>query len=155
MPLSVCRCLLLSVCLYSYASVCVYELCVCLSVRMLVVCLLIGLYAYVCLSLGQSVCGHSVYLFACLCLSISVCLFVCLSVSVSVSVCVYLSVRCRSVGRRSFSAVSQSQSARSVQATEGRMLKARERKATHTRAKGYAHKSDRPGGNVLSVSSHP
>ena len=135
MPASVC----VSMCLCVYMT-----LCVCLSV-----CLAVGLYG--CLSRSRSVSltvvNLSMCLFACLCLSISVCLYL----SVYLPAC--LSVCCQSVGEpqsvsrsvcQSFSAerevclfVGQSRCARSVQAAEGRMLKAR--------AEGYAHKSDRLG----------
>ena len=105
--------------------------CVCLSVCLLVVCLAVGLN--VALSLSQPV-----YI----CLSACLRAFVCLYLSVSQSIC--LSVVWRSVvGLPQLSVNHGPESARSVQAAEGRMVKARERKATHTRATGYAHNSDR------------
>ena len=129
-------------CVYIAMCLCVYmcvKHCVCLSVCLLVVCLAAAVGLYVSLSLSQSV-------YVCL----SACLRAFVYLDLSVSQSVSLSVRCRAVGRRSASSVSQSRSARSVQAAEGRMLKARERKATHTRATGYAHKSDRLGWWTLS-----
>ena len=138
--LYVCRCLLQSVCLYNYiatyVSMCLYMLRLCLSVG-----LSVGVFVW-----GRPVCFH---FSQSVCLCLSACLFacLCLSRSVSQSVCLLVcpNVVGRSVGRWSSSAVSQSRSARSVQTTERKMLKARERKAVHTRASGYAHKSDRLG----------
>ena len=60
------------------------------------VCRSVGLY--VCLSLGQSVCGQSIYVPVCVPLSVYICLSICLSLSLSV--CLF--VVGRSVGRQSF-----------------------------------------------------
>ena len=79
------------------------------------------------LSVSLFVFDLSMCLFACLCLSISVCL------SVFLSLC--LSLCLLSVGRSVVSLSELSQCTRSVQAAEGRMLRAR--------AEGYAHKSNR------------
>ena len=94
-------------------------MCVCLvfvyrSVCLSVVCLAVG--PYVCLSLGHSVCGQSVYVPVCVPLSVCICLSqaVCLSIYLSI----YLSICLYAVGRSQLSA-GQSRCARSVQAAEG------------------------------------
>ena len=131
--LAVCRCLLMSV--YLCVCVCMY---VCLSIGLSFGGLSfgglsVGLYVSF-LSVNLSVVNlSSACLFACLCLSIclshdqAVCLSVCLSIC--------LSAVGRSVVSLSQLSAGQSRCARSVQAAEGRMLRAR--------AEGYAHKSDR------------
>ena len=67
----------------------------------------------------MSVVNLSMCLFACLCLSASVCLRMPVYLSVYLSIYMFVCCRSRSVGRRSFSAVGQSRCARSVQAAEG------------------------------------
>ena len=95
-------------------------MCVCLvfvyrSVCLSVVCLAVG--PYVCLSLGHSVCGQSVYVPVCV-PSASVCLHLSVSGCLSVYLSIYHDLSIHAVGRSQLSA-GQSQCARSVQAAEG------------------------------------
>ena len=132
--LSVCRCLLLSV----YLCGCV-PICVCLSIGLSVGGLSGGRSVCTvclpcCLSLGQSVCGQSVYVPDCVPLSV----YICLSLSFSLFVC--LSVCCRSVGRSSVFL-----SCRSVTVCTKRAGSGGEDAESESGAEGYAHKSDRLG----------
>ena len=129
-------------CAYIDMRLCVYmyvKHCVCLSVCLLLVCLAVGLNAA--LSLSQSV---YIWLSACLRAFVWLYLSVCQSV--------YLSVVGRSVvGLPQLSVRHGPHEACRLRAGNGgRMLQARERKATHTRATGYAHKGDRLGWWMLS-----
>ena len=101
--LSACLCLDVCLCLCIYVFVCLYVCFVYRSVWRWSVWRSVGLY--VCLSLGQSVCGQSVYVPVCVPLSVYICLSICLPVCLPVclSVCL-LSVdrssvflNCRSV----------------------------------------------------------
>ena len=97
LPVGVSVCLSVDACFYLciYVSVCLYVCFVYRSVCRWSVWRSVGLY--VCLSLGQSVCGQSVYVPVCVPLSVYICLSICLSLSLFVC----LSVCCRSVGRSS------------------------------------------------------